>query len=61
VRVPDGHTVVPGVSVSDRTVHIEDRLPVLGLVTESKTIVERRLVYVFVTAHLFDPAGKPVK
>ena len=61
VRVPDGHTVVIGGFVNDRTQYVEDRLPVIGLVTDSRTVVERRRVFVFVTPILMDPAGKPVK
>lgn len=39
---------------------VEDKLPVLGLVTDSKKVVERRYIHVFITAQLMYPKGVPV-
>lgn len=60
VRVPRGHTVLVGGLVSERKLQIEEAVPLLGLVTESRTEVKRRFLYIFVTPQVFDPRGYPV-
>jgi beta-lactamase regulating signal transducer with metallopeptidase domain len=54
VQVADGQTVVLGGFVQERELQIVDRLPVIGLVADSKKTVERRFIFAFVTARLLD-------
>lgn len=53
VRIPDGHTVLLGGLSKEHRVDIEGRT--LGFMTEKRTEVSRRYVYVFVTAMKLDP------
>ncbi len=60
VQVADGQTIVLGGVIQERELQIVDRLPVLGLVIDSKKAVERRFIFVFVTPRLLDADGSPV-
>lgn len=60
VQVADGQTIVLGGVIQERELQIVDRLPVLGLVIDSKKAVERRFIFVFVTPQLLDADGSPV-
>jgi len=60
-QMPDGHTVCVGGFVRKWELQVEDKLPVLGLVTDSKRVVERKHVCIFVTARVVDTNGMPVK
>lgn len=60
VQVAGGQTVVLGGFVQERELKIVDRLPVLGLVADSKKAVERHFIFVFVTPQLLDADGLPV-
>jgi len=53
-RVPDGHTIVLCGLVHDYEFQVEDKLPVIGLDSDSKRVVERRFLYVFITPQLVD-------
>lgn len=55
VRIPDGHTVLLGGLSKEHRVDIEEST--LGFMTEKRTEVSQRYVYVFVTAMKLDPMG----
>lgn len=68
VSVATGSTLVVGGIVSERVEDVQDKVPLLGsipllgkLFTSEALRREKRLVMVFVTVRIVDPAGNPVQ
>lgn len=68
VSVANGHTIVMGGVVNERVENVEDKVPVLGdlpflgkFFTSDVLQREKRVVMIFVTVRIIDPAGNTVQ
>lgn len=68
VSVATGETIIIGGVVNERVENVEDKVPVLGslpflgkLFTSNALQREKKVVMVFVTVRIVDPAGNPVQ